>query len=259
MVLQLFSPPGDGVTLQSCKLGEICDAVSFEFEKFFCGAGMFTLEIPANSSCADKIEVNTLIYSREDDMCFIVKNLKKTENTLKITGYDLNGMLLDRLTGFRAAADAKQNRSGVSLSAYSSGIIAVRLEKAFGLNNAYDNYTDAVIIRSNEQINLTGYSKMRIMAVAFRNNSPLTGKVFFLAGEPPAAQSGANYNFSNWQYAGSCDIVTTDYGAPGSPETYDIDILALSGNQFLNFGIYHGNETNTNSVYFDIHKITLIP
>ncbi len=98
MVLQLFSPPGEGVTLQSCKLGEICDAVSFEFEKFFCGAGTFTLEILANSSCAGKIEVNTLIYSREDDMCFITKNLKKTENTLKITGYDLNGMLLDRLT-----------------------------------------------------------------------------------------------------------------------------------------------------------------
>ncbi len=164
------------------------------------------------------------------------------------------------LTGFQIMADAKQNKSGVYLSAYSSGIVAIRLEKAYGPNIADDNYTDAVVIRSNEQINLTGYSKMRIMAVAFRNKSRLTGKVYFLAGEPPAAHPNCNYNFSNWQHVGNCDIVATDYyNAPGSPKTYDIDISTLSGNQYLNFGVYHSNEVNEFSVYFDIHKITLIP
>ncbi len=98
MVLQLFSLPCEDKTIQECKLGEITEIISFEFEKRFCGAGTFSLEIPSNCNCAEKVEINTLIYSREDDMCFIAKNINRTENTTTVTGYDLNVMLRDRLT-----------------------------------------------------------------------------------------------------------------------------------------------------------------
>ncbi|MBE6902629.1 MAG: hypothetical protein E7478_09150, partial [Ruminococcaceae bacterium] len=98
MVLNLFRPPGDGEKLMDCKLGDICDAVSLEYEEFFCGVGTFTLELPTTSVFLDKIQPNTLIYSREDDACWIVKNIKDDMQTVTITGYDLNGLLLDRLT-----------------------------------------------------------------------------------------------------------------------------------------------------------------
>lgn len=98
MVLQLFSLPCEEKTIQESKLGEITEINSFEFEKRFCGAGTFSLEIPSNCNYADIIEINTLIYSREDNMCFVAKNIKRTETTTTITGYDLNVMLRDRLT-----------------------------------------------------------------------------------------------------------------------------------------------------------------
>lgn len=98
MVLNLFRPPGDGEKLMDCKLGDICDAVSLEYEEFFCCAGTFTLELPTTSVFLDKIQPNVLIYSREDDMCWIIKNIKDDMNTVTVTGYDLNGLLLDRLT-----------------------------------------------------------------------------------------------------------------------------------------------------------------
>lgn len=98
MVLQIFRPPGDGELLQDCKLGDINDAISLEYEKYFCGAGTFTLEISPASPFAGVIEVNSLIYYREDEMCWIVKNIKTTAEIMTLTGYDLNGMLLDRLT-----------------------------------------------------------------------------------------------------------------------------------------------------------------
>lgn len=98
MTLALYSPPLDGQTLRSCRLGDINDAISFEYEKFFCGVGTFTLEISPASVFADKIEVNTLIYSHDDEMCLIAKNIKTESDKITVTGYDLNCLLLDRLT-----------------------------------------------------------------------------------------------------------------------------------------------------------------
>ncbi|MDE7194533.1 MAG: siphovirus ReqiPepy6 Gp37-like family protein [Oscillospiraceae bacterium] len=98
MVLQIFRPPGDNELLQDCKLGDINDAISLEYEKYFCGAGTFTLELSPASPFAGAIEVNSLIYCREDDICWVVKNIKTTAEKVTVTGYDLNGLLLDRLT-----------------------------------------------------------------------------------------------------------------------------------------------------------------
>lgn len=98
MTLALYSPPPDGQTLGKCRLGDINDAISFEYEKFFCGVGTFTLEISPASVFADKIELNTLIYSHDDEMCWVVKNVKTESDKITVTGYDINCLLLDRLT-----------------------------------------------------------------------------------------------------------------------------------------------------------------
>lgn len=162
------------------------------------------------------------------------------------------------LTGFRRIA-GNQPYSGIGPEAYTSGAKVLRLSKAYRLEDSEDNYTDAIIIRSNEQINLSGYSKLRILAIAFTNYVGLDGKVYFESGEPGAAVPGKVYDFSAWKLVGSCGGFSTNYSEPGTPKWYEVDLKALSGNQYLNFGVYHGSQVYAYTSYFDIHKIILIP
>ena len=162
------------------------------------------------------------------------------------------------LTGFRRIA-GNQPYSGIGSEAYTSGAKVLRLSKAYRLEDSEDNYTDAIIIRSNEQINLSGYSKLRILALAFTNYVGLDGKVYFEVGEPGAAVPGKAYDFSAWKLVGSCGGFSTNYSEPGTPKWYEVDLKALSGNQYLNFGVYHGSQVYAYTSYFDIHKIILIP
>ena len=162
------------------------------------------------------------------------------------------------LTGFRRIA-GNQPYSGIGSEAYTSGAKVLRLSKAYRLEDSEDNYTDAIIIRSNEQINLSGYSKLRILAFAFTNYVGLDGKVYFEVGEPGAAVPGKAYDFSAWKLVGSCGGFSTNYSEPGTPKWYEVDLKALSGNQYLNFGVYHGSQVYAYTSYFDIHKIILIP
>ncbi len=165
---------------------------------------------------------------------------------------------LGGLTGFRRIA-GNQPYSGIGSEAYTSGAKVLRLSKSFGLADSEDNYTDAIIIRSNEQINLSGYSKLRILAFAFTNYVGLDGKVYFEVGEPGAAVPGKAYDFSAWKLVGNCDGFSTNYSEPGTPKWYEVDVSALGGNQYLNFGVYHGSQVYAYTIYFDIHKIILIP
>ena len=162
------------------------------------------------------------------------------------------------LTGFQRVA-GNQPYSGIASEAYTSGAKTLRLSKSFGLADSEDNYTDAIIIRSNEQISLSGYSKLRILAFAFTNYVGLDGKVYFEVGEPGAAVPGKAYDFSAWKLVGSCDGFSTNYSEPGTPKWYEVDVSALGGNQYLNFGVYHGSQVYAYTSYFDIHKIILIP
>lgn len=162
------------------------------------------------------------------------------------------------LTGFQKVA-GNQPYSGIDPASYTSGAKTLRLSKSFGLADSEDNYTDAIIIRSNEQINLSGYSKLRILAFAFTNYVGLDGKVYFEVGEPGAAAPGKAYDFSAWKLVGSCDGFSTNYSEPGVPKWYEVDVSALGGNQYLNFGVYHGSQVYAYTSYFDIHKIILIP
>ena len=165
---------------------------------------------------------------------------------------------LGGLTGFRRIA-GNQPYSGIGSEAYTSGAKVLRLSKAYRLEDSEDNYTDAIIIRSNERINLSGYSKLRILAFAFTNYVGLDGKVYFESGEPGAASPGKAYDFSAWKLVGSCDGFSTNYSEPGTPKWYEVDVSALGGNQYLNFGVYHGSQVYAYTSYFDIHKIILIP
>lgn len=97
MVISIFKLPEDGKTWAEQKTGDICDCISLEYEKYFNGVGTFTAELPVNTRFRDKLEVNSVLMTDSGD-ALIVKNIKTTLDKITLTGYDLNGLLCDRLT-----------------------------------------------------------------------------------------------------------------------------------------------------------------
>lgn len=97
MVISIFKLPEEGKTWAEQKTGDICDCISLEYEKFFNGVGTFTAELPVSTRFQDKLEVNSVLMLDSGD-ALIVKNIKTTLDKITLTGYDLNGLLCDRLT-----------------------------------------------------------------------------------------------------------------------------------------------------------------
>lgn len=97
MVVSIFGLPEDGKTWAQCKTGDIADCLSYEYEKFFNGVGTFSMELPINTRFRDRICVNSVLVTDGGDE-LIIKNIKTTVDKVKLTGYDLNGILLDRVT-----------------------------------------------------------------------------------------------------------------------------------------------------------------
>ena len=97
MVISIFKLPEEGKTWAEQKTGDICDCISLEYEKFFNGVGTFTAELPVSTRFRDKLEVNSVLMLDSGD-ALIVKNIKTTLDKITLTGYDLNGLLCDRLT-----------------------------------------------------------------------------------------------------------------------------------------------------------------
>ena len=97
MVISIFKLPEEGKTWAEQKTGDICDCISLEYEKFFNGVGTFTAELPVDTRFRDKLEVNSVLMLDSGD-ALIVKNIKTTLDKITLTGYDLNGLLCDRLT-----------------------------------------------------------------------------------------------------------------------------------------------------------------
>ena len=104
MVGSIFGLPEEGKTWAQCKTGDIADCLSYEYEKFFNGVGTFSMELPINTRFRDRICVNSVLVTDGGDE-LIIKNIKTTVDKVKLTGYDLNGILLDRVT--LAGADSK--------------------------------------------------------------------------------------------------------------------------------------------------------
>lgn len=117
MVFGIYDPPRYGSETQSwslLKIGDICDAVEFDYTKYFCSVGTFTLIIPRNSIYADKIYIDCFLFLSVNNGVdgFIVKNIVYENDTLKITGYDLNGLLIDRITLYPPESADKAVKTG---------------------------------------------------------------------------------------------------------------------------------------------------
>ena len=97
MVISIFKPPEDGKTWAEQKAGDICDATSYEYEKYFNGVGTFTLELPVNTRFREELRVNRFLVTDSGD-ALVVRDIQTTLDKVKVTGYDLNGLLCDRIT-----------------------------------------------------------------------------------------------------------------------------------------------------------------
>ena len=98
------------------KTGDIPDAIEFEYTRNFCGVGTFALSVPRTTLYADKIEVGSILILHEKEgeySGFIIKNIKQLNDVIKLTGYDLNGLLADRLT-VAQTDDGKDAQSGAT-------------------------------------------------------------------------------------------------------------------------------------------------
>lgn len=97
MVVSIYTLPEEGKLWTECKTGDIADCISYEYEKFFNGVGTFTMELPINTRFGGSIGKNTVLVTNGGDE-LIVKNIRTTADKITLTGYDLNGILLDRVT-----------------------------------------------------------------------------------------------------------------------------------------------------------------
>ncbi len=187
----------------------------------------------------------------------MARGISVTADLVLFTGLNGQWQFGGGLTGFTKRGPESQNHSGLDKINCTSGAAAAQLSKSYGPSNSIDGRTNAVVIQSNEKIDLTKYNRLRIQAVLFRNYSSLSGAAYFRTGAPAAVQSGTAYDFSGWVKLGDCDIVSQNYAAPGTPVWYEVDISQLSGAHYLSFGVSHGAESLVYTTYMDIHQIVL--
>lgn len=86
----------------------ITDIIEWSYEKKFCGVGQFELVLPAEYS---GISFNLNEFLVADGEAFIIKRVQIDEEHITVSGYDLNGILLDRIT-VAMSEDGKDRVSG---------------------------------------------------------------------------------------------------------------------------------------------------
>lgn len=102
---QIFKPlRAASDTFQKNKIGDCVSAISYTYRKKFYDVGEFTLILPSDCPAAATIGINTLLFADRTDW-LIVRNVRREQSQYTITGYDLCGLLKDRITLYGAEQD----------------------------------------------------------------------------------------------------------------------------------------------------------
>ena len=112
MIFGIYDPPTAGGAIKSwpeLRVGTVVNATEIEYDKQFCGVGTFELYVPIGSRDADKLGLGKFLFS--SDGYFIIKQMIYGADNIIVSGTDLNGMLLDRLTVAKTE-DGKDKISG---------------------------------------------------------------------------------------------------------------------------------------------------
>lgn len=107
MIIKLYSAIGN-YSAGSAPKATITDIIEWSYEKKFCGVGTFELVLPAVYS-GISFSLNEFLVA--DGEAFIIKRVQSDEEHITISGYDLNGILLDRIT-VAMSEDGKDRVSG---------------------------------------------------------------------------------------------------------------------------------------------------
>ncbi len=139
MVFSIYKPPENAEqTWSELKTGDIPDAIEFDYTRCFCGVGTFSLTVPRTTLYADKIEVGCILILPDNDeyIGLIVKNIKRLNDVIKITGNDLNGLLDDRLT-VAQTEDGKDAQSGATETIVKHYVFANCTEEAVDVGRGF--------------------------------------------------------------------------------------------------------------------------
>lgn len=111
MIFTIYDPPdsSNSKTWGELCVGAIVDVSSWEYETQFCGVGTFELVVPVGAEDVDKLELERFLMC--GDGGFIIKQLEFGADEVQVSGYDLNGLLLNRLTVAKTE-DGKDKQSG---------------------------------------------------------------------------------------------------------------------------------------------------
>lgn len=107
MIIKKYYSLGD-YSVGSTPQATITDVIEWSYEKKFCGVGPFELVLPAVYS-GITFSLNEFLVA--DGEAFIIKRVQSDEEHITISGYDLNGILLDRIT-VAMSEDGKDRVSG---------------------------------------------------------------------------------------------------------------------------------------------------
>lgn len=110
MTFGIYDPPDSSIKpWPSLHVGTIVNVTEFEYDKKFCGVGNFEVYVPLGSVDVDKLKKGRFLFCT--DGYFIIKQTVYGADSLIVSGYDLNGLLLDRLTVAKTE-DGKDKISG---------------------------------------------------------------------------------------------------------------------------------------------------
>ena len=128
-----------------------------------------------------------------------------------------------------------------------------RIAKSWSIDGENANYTDSVIISSNELVDLTNHNTICIDFYGYcdydKTSSDLMGAYFKIDKPDTLPQSKVSYDWTGW------DNMCMYYRKYGK---YYFDVSHLTGKHYLYFGIFHGTYDIGFTNGIKIYKMTLI-
>ena len=189
--------------------------------------------------------------------CFIVRCGGKPDKFVQpvtlFEGTDDSYTLADGFTGFslysQGVADISINKTVDTTTESQYGY---RIAKPWSIDGSEANYTDSVVVSSNEPIDLTNHNTVCIDFYGhcdYGNTSNLMGAYFKIDKPDSLPQSKVAYDWTGW------DNMCMYYRKYGK---YYFDVSQLTGKHDLCFGIFHGTYQTGYTNGIKIYKMTLI-
>ena len=177
----------------------------------------------------------------------------KSQPLVLFEGTDEGYSLADGFTGFskysQGVADINIDKTVDTTTESQYGY---RIAKPWSIDGAEANYTDSVVVSSNEPIDLTNHNTVCIDFYGYcdyGSTSNLMGAYFKIDKPDILPQSKVAYDWTGW------DDMCMYYRKYGK---YYFDVSQLTGKHDLCFGIFHGTYQTGYTNGIKIYKMTLI-